>query len=54
MIGEFKFTKEMLSDVQDWIGLGEIYIASDGSVSNERGAHGFAITLGVQWATIWG
>ena len=54
MIGQFKFTKEMLSDVQDWIRLGELYIASDGSVSNERGDHGFAITSGVQRATIWG
>ena len=52
LIGEFKFTSEMLNDIQEWRKLGEIYIASDGSVSSGKGAHGFAITSGKKKAKI--
>ena len=43
-----------MEDFLEWTQMGVIYAGSDGSVQNNRGAHGFGITSGVTQSPIWG
>ena len=54
LVGDFSVTKALVYDFTQWVQRGTIYAGSDGSVTEKLGAHGFAITSGVERTAIWG
>ena len=54
LLGEFNLTSEMIRNFMQWNAEGTIYVGTDGSVQDGKGAHSFAFTSGERETSWWG